>query len=212
VEDYWKNNTTDYFSEVPFCILYYFEGNETVNKFFISNKEQFIELYGKKDVQNVINDIVYKYFDQSIKHKNETEYEIAKKECYRLCTPEDAKIYINYYEKEYIIATENWSSLEKLISSQENELLINGEMNQICWTIFEECNDPNITKKASIWMKKLVTQSPSYASLDTYANLLFKIGDKKNGILQMEKAIEMGKKEGQNTSDCEKILKKFKNK
>ena len=61
-------------------------------------------------------------------------------------------------------------------------------------------------------MKKLVTQSPSYASLDTYANLLFKIGDKKNGILQMEKAIEMGKKEGQNTSDNEKILKKYKNK
>lgn len=65
------------------------------------------------------------------------------------------------------------------------------------WDIFLHCNSKNILKVATNWMKKKVLQtrdSLNSAYMDTYANLLYKIGHSNQAIGIEQKAIIIEKK------------------
>lgn len=206
---YWESNQ-DYFSEVSFCILAYFGGTKEINDFFLTNKQKYIQLYGEKDVQYVLNKMVYKSFELAIEAKDNKLFEDAKQLCEENCDPKEIKITVETFELEFWQATGNWSKVVERIEFKKDELITTSEMNDYCWRIFEKCEDKLIIKKAVIWMKELSDKTPTYAILDTYANLLYKSGDKKNAIIEMDKAIEKGKKEGGDTKESEAILLKFK--
>ena len=88
-------------------------------------------------------------------------------------------------------------------SDNKTELNGYGEMNSICRDIFEHCDDLEVIKKAALLMKEYNDKKASWATLDTYANLLYKSGDTQMGIEQMEYAIKSGLKEGEDVSESE---------
>lgn len=55
------------------------------------------------------------------------------------------------------------------------------ELNECAWAAFQNCNDKKILEKALFWSKKSFSNQikiePGY--IDTYANLLYKLGKKK---------------------------------
>ncbi|MBO9571393.1 MAG: DUF255 domain-containing protein [Chitinophagaceae bacterium] len=89
-----------------------------------------------------------------------------------------------------------------------------GAINSKCWFLFLGIDDKELISRAVKWMRSLVNrfpQDPAY--LDTYANLLYKSGDKENAILWEEKALQWAN-EFEYERDIEefaKILKKMKN-
>ena len=66
------------------------------------------------------------------------------------------------------------------------------ELNQMAWSIFENCDDPACLKAASEWSKlslEKAKDTPMY--LDTFANLLYRLGEKDQAIKTQEKAISL---------------------
>src|ERR1044072_1528595 len=64
------------------------------------------------------------------------------------------------------------------------------ELNQVAWQTFLYVNDKKVLKKSAMWMKKLIEQkSGRHELLDTYANLLYKLGRTAKAIEWEEKAL-----------------------
>lgn len=66
-------------------------------------------------------------------------------------------------------------------------------LNSFAWTVFENCKDPDCVASAMAWSKRSVeqTQEKVPAFLDTYANLLYKLGKKDEAIAMQQKAVDL---------------------
>ncbi|RLJ72754.1 thioredoxin family protein [Pedobacter alluvionis] len=66
-------------------------------------------------------------------------------------------------------------------------------LNSFAWTVFENCKDPDCIAEALSWSKRSVdeTQSKEPSYLDTYANLLYKLGKKDQAIAMQQKAVDL---------------------
>ncbi|WP_343563265.1 thioredoxin fold domain-containing protein [Sphingobacterium sp.] len=66
------------------------------------------------------------------------------------------------------------------------------ELNNMAWSIFENCDDPACLKAASEWSKlSLEKEKDTPMYLDTFANLLYRLGNKDEAIKTQEKAISL---------------------
>lgn len=64
-------------------------------------------------------------------------------------------------------------------------------LNEYAWTVFENCDETTVLQDALNWSKKSIKakEDPSY--IDTYANLLYKTGQKDEAVVWEEKAMSM---------------------
>ena len=89
--------------------------------------------------------------------------------------------------------------------------LNNGEdpfLNSRAWDIFIKITDKKILNKIVPWMNKLAQQySHDFNILDTYANLLYKIGKKQEAIQWEGKALNLAKTKGAHKTDIENFSK-----
>jgi len=94
----------------------------------------------------------------------------------------------------------NSGALAKLDSTQLAQLKeqtshterdrISLNLNNIAWDIFEKVSNKNVLKDALRWSGRSLELSPNKAPwLDTYANLLYKLGQKKEAIAKEEVAL-----------------------
>lgn len=81
------------------------------------------------------------------------------------------------------------------------------ELNTYAWGTFERSEDPEKLKMALKCAHRAVRLEYAYAHLDTQAWLLYATGDFKGAIRQGYKAIEQAKKENQDYSETEKLLR-----
>jgi thioredoxin-related protein len=86
------------------------------------------------------------------------------------------------------------------------------ELNNIAWTIFENYTDRENLLKATEWARLSTELEKDYANMDTYANLLHKIGKDKEAIQVAKESISLGKEKDIDTSETEALLKKIESK
>ena len=86
----------------------------------------------------------------------------------------------------------------------------NNFMNTVAWTCFEKIDDKNNLEKALSWSKKSNEQEEIPAFIDTYANLLYKLGKKEEAIIQSTKALELTRKANGDVESYEETLNKMK--
>lgn len=96
--------------------------------------------------------------------------------------------------------------LETILEPAEIEVLRNsmahilrdkysGELNDIAWKFFEKVTDLESLNNALSWSKRSLDIYPNnFMYLDTYANLLYKLGQKKKAISMQTKALNIVKK------------------
>lgn len=82
-------------------------------------------------------------------------------------------------------------------------------LNNYAWTVYENLNDNKSLKDASKWAKKSIDLHENYYNLDTYASLLYKLGNVEQAMIYYKKAIKLGKESGADTKPTEEILKKI---
>ena len=63
------------------------------------------------------------------------------------------------------------------------------QLNGYAWTVFENCKDKNIITAALEWSKKSCETIADPAYMDTYANLLYKLGKKEQALMWEDKAL-----------------------
>ncbi|WP_400262327.1 thioredoxin family protein [Sphingobacterium sp. SG20118] len=93
---------------------------------------------------------------------------------------------------QYYMQSHNWAALKDIVENYLiSEDLNSNQLNSYAWEIFENCNDAACLDAALKWSKKAVEKDVKSAYLDTYANLLYKKGDKINAIKWQEEALSL---------------------
>ncbi|MCU0467000.1 MAG: thioredoxin family protein [Arcicella sp.] len=86
------------------------------------------------------------------------------------------------------------------------------ELNSFAWGYFNMVEDKTDLEEALKWSARSIELDYSANYLDTQANLLFKLGRKKEAIKKMKEAIALTQKDKESTEDFEKTLKRMKGK
>ena len=71
------------------------------------------------------------------------------------------------------------------------EKVSSGELNDYAWAVFQNCNDMNCVAEALKWSKKSFKDNNQPAFMDTYANILYKLGKKEEAITWETRAMEL---------------------
>jgi hypothetical protein len=96
-----------------------------------------------------------------------------------------------------------------MMKNVETQVLAN-KLNNLAWTYFQTMTDPADLTKALAWSRRSIELERSPAQLDTYAQLLGKLGRKADAIKYEEEALAKAKAAGENTAEYERTLAAFK--
>lgn len=195
----------DLFSEVSWSVLLRFNLPEYIDH-VTGNIDQYTNMYGKDETTDYIYDVIYRYLDDAVDSAREESYHKALKLCDKLDNPEENRISVsmNYSEmagdwRGYSMALGSYIDLKGF----ENHMNINNA----CWTLYENTDDPEILGKACEWMQKVTSIQPIWMYLDTYAALLYKSGRLDEALKIADMAIEAGEKEEQKDLSSTKELR-----
>ncbi|HET6254437.1 MAG TPA: thioredoxin family protein [Puia sp.] len=99
-----------------------------------------------------------------------------------------ARIKVNYY-----MTRKDWPDFEKAMvaymKAYDNKMSDN-ELNSVAWSVFQNCPDMTCVSDVLDWSKRL-KDNHTAAFVDTYANILYKLGKKDDAIALETKAISM---------------------
>ena len=97
-----------------------------------------------------------------------------------------AKEAVSFYKIEIARRANNWPVFSTAVTDYLKLYSSNGlagTLNNFAWTIFEKCDDMACIEKALNWSKQsLAGNDKEHMFIDTYANLLYKSGKKKEAI------------------------------
>jgi thioredoxin-related protein len=128
-----------------------------------------------------------------------------------------AKIHnINPDNKEYIINRLNYNRLQQtadlkglLLFLKNDKTATAFDLNQTAWAAYTASNDPSDLETAYELALQSVALENKYYNNDTCAALAYKLKKKKEAKKYAQKAIELAKKEGENYTETEELLKKI---
>jgi len=171
-------------------------------KLIAEDPERFDEVYGKKGaadtkIRGILFDhLLQKAFDTKLDGRFlETTGALRRSYGKRVDEPE-AKAKTNYYQR-----TKNWAKFVPAATDYMKRFgstVTPDDQNAMAWAFFEQINDRKALEEAAKWSKaSLAAKDPNF--MDTYANLLHKLGRTAEAIQWQEKAIAAattGQKEG----------------
>ena len=82
-------------------------------------------------------------------------------------------------------------------------------LNRIATAFLKNTEEVKYLEKAAGWAKKSIAMKSKADNNDTYANLMFKLGNKKEAIEYETKAIDLARKDKASTKELEASLRKF---
>lgn len=65
------------------------------------------------------------------------------------------------------------------------------DMNEYAWTVFQNCSDETCLQNALEWSKRSFEKEKNPAFMDTYANILYRLGRKDEAIQWEQKALDL---------------------
>ncbi len=201
--------TQDVFSEEYFSTLIYFgrDAPLSISDMVLKNKEKYITLYGKKDVETLLYFLSSAKFDNAISENSQEKYSLAVKFTKKSLNEEWVNDIVPYYNKEFLKAQNKWDEVFEINKKLKDEgKFDNGYINHFSWQVYEKCENQGVIEKCLEWMKNVTDQEPSYAYLDTYAHLMHKSGNKKETKRIVKLAIEAAKKEGKSIKELEELM------
>lgn len=98
------------------------------------------------------------------------------------------------YKPVYYRFKKNWPKFKDAVTaylSADPTKVNEAQLNDFAWSIFENCDDKACIEAALAWSKKSLEKEQNPMFLDTYANLLYKSGKKKEAIETQEKALAL---------------------
>lgn len=153
----------------------------TAFKQLYEHKEKWLEVSDRElyrtTIANIIsNEILNEIFSDKKNDVNWTELENKYQEKY----PVEAKEQVAKAKVIFYAETKDWKKFTeelKILLKQNADPFGQKEMvNSIAWTVFENIEDKDLLNEVLTLSKKLIENDKASAYLDTYANLLYKLG------------------------------------
>ena len=167
----------------------------------------FNERYGKDSVQVVFDELAISSLSFARQQKDSI---LLKKAIAKLKESNNKELIkqglseeMNYYK-----GNKNYSRYAELAHDYINSHFLDDPkmLNAVCWTYFQHISDKNQLAEAEKWIAQSVALEDKYYNTDTYANLLKKLGKKKEAIEIVNHAIALAKKEGEDFSSSQDLL------
>lgn len=159
-----------------------------------NNKEKIDILLESPGISNrtLANIVVNELFQIKIDAKHEPHWDSYQSELSAKYPDIDFVPIFKKIKAHYYLQVKNYVAMKNIINDYlSSEDFTAHQLNTFAWTIFNNSSDPDCINAAISWSKKSIIEDPSSAFLDTYANLLYKKGEKDRAIEWQNKAIEM---------------------
>jgi len=98
------------------------------------------------------------------------------------------------YKISFLLGKKNWDAYKTEVVSyitKNGDKVTPAELNSYAWAVFENCKDMTCVTEALEWSKRSFADNPNPAFMDTYANILHKLGKTKEAIEIQEKAVAL---------------------
>ncbi|VBB48257.1 Thioredoxin domain-containing protein [uncultured Paludibacter sp.] len=184
-------------------------------QYFLNNRDKIAGLVGKENVDNkILSTMVKACYQDSVKAENLRSIDPALFEKAKTSVQID-KAYSNFGKNKDDKTA--WNNLMTLLTPYLNKENTKAQvLNNMAWMVYEnykKFNDKKALKNALNWSKKAIELAPDkdYV-LDTYANILFALGKKKEAISAETKALELATKDNnsQSIESFKKTIEEFK--
>lgn len=179
------DNQEDLYSEINWSVIMVFEPDKYRN-FVINNLEEYLDRYGVGELSIFLIPQVFDYLDKSIDYAKNKYYDTTYMVASYCQFPDILKTGLDFI---YFEEANDWSSFDETLESTITFFPYD-EINEYCYTIYENVNDSTILNKAIEWMKPVIKNDPTYDNLDTYAALLYKTDNLEKALLYANKAID----------------------
>src|SRR3989344_560433 len=217
-KDYFKTQKDeDLNSRVNWNILFINKNNTDINSetfnYLIKNKIKFDEIYTSDYVDEKIfnayssnfNNILYKKsFNDSI--YQEWKNKIKEQNFSRV---DGVLLEADLQYNEKIKNWEKYANSAILLIDKHNRNYSADKLNDVAWTFFKNVKNKDHLEKALNWSENSVKIADNPNNNDTYACLLYVLGDTAKAIQIEEKAIRLAKETESNKGAIERFSKKF---
>jgi thioredoxin-related protein len=200
---------TNLYSEISWSVLWIYPSlSEKYDNWIFQHADTLRHLYGAVNVNRKLSSTLMTQAARAAEKKDKALFEDAAAKAKKYGGKDSSQFYFSvcstYYRK-----TENWTAMNAVMQS----LIDTGgyekygaAINDYSWTLYEKCDDTKLLTQAADWMQHVCEASPEYASLDTYAALLYKLKRYDEAEVQALKAIETGNANKENVSATEALL------
>ncbi|MEM9544532.1 MAG: thioredoxin family protein [Bacteroidota bacterium] len=204
--------TENKFSEEYFSTLIYFGRDAPVEiaDYVLNNKQKYMNLYGKKDVEILLYFLSVAKFDTALADMSQEKFEQAESFTKRALSQDWVDDILLSYRKEFLKAQNKWDQVFNINADLKDKGEFgNVSINNFSWQVYEKCDDKDVIKKCIQWMKELTSTESNYAYLDTYAHLLYKSGNKTEAKDIAQLAIAAAEKENVSGKGIKALVKKL---
>lgn len=158
-----------------------------------ANKEKWYPFVRKNSFIKTLSNPIEEDILESIEKNEDPNWkEIA--ETYKIKFAEVGDFAVNKVKANYYFNKENWKALSELmVETKKTSLELfesEEEKNQIAWAIFENSNDGDALNIALSLSEETISSNTPAQYLDTYANILYKLGRVDEAILYQTKAVK----------------------
>jgi thioredoxin-related protein len=180
---------TDLYTQVNLGFIMNFTSSSTDKGFavLLNNPVKADAIAGKGFAEDmvqriIIREVVNNKFPQSTKDKpNWDDISVALTSKFPAQAPEAlAKSKVIWYQR-----AKDWNNYQVVIKEYMAKYGANvsaPDLNNYAWTVFQNCKDMTCVTEALDWSKRSFADFPQAAFMDTYANILYKMGKKKEAI------------------------------
>jgi thioredoxin-related protein len=163
----------------------------------VNNQKKYDELKGEGAAGKMIVEILMreevfpKIFTRDATTPNWNDIEASINKSYPAFTNEvvsNAKVI--YYQNK-----KDWSNFQTAVVDYMKNYGSKSspyQLNNFAWAVFEHCKDMTCVKEALEWSRRSFKDKEDPMYIDTYANILYKLGNKEEAIKWEEKAIALG--------------------
>lgn len=181
--------------------------------YVVTNRAKYSALYTKDSVENYINGVYLDYLNTIAQRKPakfDSVYNVYQS--LKLAADKNTMGELTYARASASMAKKDWKNYNTLISEfVKNYAMDNAnQLNQLAWTAYEKIDDKAVMANAEKWAAQAYKLEPEYAIMDTYSAVLYKNKKYKEAQKMAEKAIEKGKKDGEDIAETAALLSKIK--
>lgn len=216
ISEAYLNTQTDYYTTENISFIDKFTEASTDKGFQIimANPEKYDKVNGQgsanqKLVGIILNEEVYPKI-LSRKATASPDWKLLNENVSKKFPAQSAEV-IATAKATYYQAKKDWANFQVAVLDYMQKYGANvspEKLNNFAWTVFENCNDMNCVKEALSWSKRSFADNNSPMFMDTYANILYKMGKKKEAITWEEKAMALA--DESEKGDYKETLEKMK--
>ena len=185
--------------------------NSKEYKYLRDNNKKFAEKYGDDKVKEKLTMTAVRSIRQAAMDKNEGMFKQIKEIIKKYDEADRVDERLSYSDMTYFNMTEDWSKYADASSKYVKKFALDNQhmLNSVAWNFYENIDDKAMLAKAEGWIKKSIEIEKSYANVDTYAAVLYKLGKKEEALKAVDEALSLATKEEIDAKETQELKEKI---